>query len=95
LSAIGDAINRMDVNTCFFTPTAAHLLTPSQLPSITTMMLGVEKVSNDVINRWATPRCVVCNMYGPAECAMVCSVGSSRIDQAGNPSVGRTTGAAL
>ncbi|KAI3317100.1 hypothetical protein HD806DRAFT_541604 [Xylariaceae sp. AK1471] len=96
LTAIEDAINRMDVNTCFFTPTVAQLLTPSQLPSITTMMLGGEKVSNDDINQWAAPSCVVFNVYGPAECAVACSIGGGlEIGQAGNPSVGRATGAAL
>ncbi|KAI1749209.1 hypothetical protein F4782DRAFT_514382 [Xylaria castorea] len=95
LTAIEDAIIRMDVNTCFFTPTVAQLLTPSQLPSITTMMLGGEKVSSDDINRWAAPGCVAFNVYGPAECAVVCAVNGSRISQVGNPPVGRATGAAL
>ncbi|KAI0554287.1 hypothetical protein F4679DRAFT_527807 [Xylaria curta] len=95
LTAIEDAINRMDVNTCFFTPTVAQLLTPSQVPSITTMMLGGEKVSSDDINRWAAPNCVAFNVYGPAECSVVCAVNGSRTSQVGIPPVGRATGAAL
>ncbi|KAI0856756.1 hypothetical protein F4860DRAFT_528844 [Xylaria cubensis] len=95
LTAIEDAINRMDVNTCFFTPTVAQLLNPSQVPSITTMMLGGEKVSSDDINRWATPNCIAFNVYGPAECSVVCTVNGSRTSQVGIPPVGRATGAAL
>ncbi|KAI1739959.1 hypothetical protein F4680DRAFT_466122 [Xylaria scruposa] len=95
LIAIEDAINRMDVNTCFFTPTVAQLLTPSQVPSITTIMLGGEKVLSDDINRWAAPNCVAFNVYGPAECSVVCAVNGSRTRQVGIPPVGRATGATL
>ncbi|KAJ2966952.1 hypothetical protein NUW58_g10547 [Xylaria curta] len=56
LTALETSINRMDVNMCFLTPTVSRLISPSQVPSVTKMLVGGEKVADDDVKRWA-PTC--------------------------------------
>ncbi|KAI0424831.1 hypothetical protein F5Y09DRAFT_347316 [Xylaria sp. FL1042] len=126
LTAIEESINRMDINLCFLTPTVSRLIRPSHVPSVTKMLLGGEKITDDDINRW-TPTCqceypktfiplvsrvigrkgieeitnvvftcaTVFNVYGPTECAVVCTVGDSSADYRGGSWLGHATGACL
>ncbi|KAI1353206.1 hypothetical protein F5Y01DRAFT_277248 [Xylaria sp. FL0043] len=55
-TAIEESIDRMNVNLCFLTPTVSRLIRPSHVPSVTKMLLGGEKITDDDINRW-TPTC--------------------------------------
>ncbi|KAK5637353.1 hypothetical protein RRF57_013065 [Xylaria bambusicola] len=57
LTAIEASINRMNVNLCFLTPTVSRLIRPNQVPSVTKMLLGGEKITDDDINRWRSPKC--------------------------------------
>ncbi|KAI0966021.1 hypothetical protein F4678DRAFT_466986 [Xylaria arbuscula] len=92
LIAIEDSINRMNVNLCFLTPTVSRLIRPGQVPSVTKMLLGGEKITDDDINRW-TP--TFFNVYGPTECAVVSNVGDSSATNRGGSWLGYATGACL
>jgi amino acid adenylation domain-containing protein/non-ribosomal peptide synthase protein (TIGR01720 family) len=67
LDDLGDAINRMNVNWAYMTPTVASLLPqPNQLPSLKTLGLTGEPITKENISKWAEHVRLV-NMYGPAE----------------------------
>jgi amino acid adenylation domain-containing protein/non-ribosomal peptide synthase protein (TIGR01720 family) len=67
LDNLAGAINRMNVNWAYLTPTVASLLPqPHQLPSLTTLGLTGEPITKENISKWAEHVRLV-NMYGPAE----------------------------
>ncbi|KAJ5517782.1 Male sterility NAD-binding [Penicillium expansum] len=55
------------------TPSVARLLSPSDIPTVETMVLGGEAMASEDVNRWATQVRLV-NAYGPAECAVTATV---------------------
>ncbi|KAJ5462685.1 HC-toxin synthetase [Penicillium sp. IBT 31633x] len=55
------------------TPSVARLLSPSDIPTVETMVLGGEAMTREDINRWASQVRLV-NAYGPAECAVTATV---------------------
>ncbi|KAI0527995.1 hypothetical protein F5B22DRAFT_653082 [Xylaria bambusicola] len=95
LTAIEASINRMNVNLCFLTPTVSRLIRPSQVPSVTKMLLGGEKITDDDINRWRSPTCTFFNVYGPTETAVVSNVGNTSTGSRGGSWLGHATGACL
>ncbi|KAJ3580402.1 hypothetical protein NPX13_g168 [Xylaria arbuscula] len=95
LTAIEASINRMNVNLCFLTPTVSRLIRPSQVPSVTKMLLGGEKITDDDINRWRSPTCKFFNVYGPTETAVVSNVGDTSTSSRGGSWLGHATGACL
>ncbi|KAF7591575.1 hypothetical protein BBP40_001323 [Aspergillus hancockii] len=66
MNAVGEAVNRFSANYVFMTPSTAKLLTPEDVPSITTLCVGGENSIKEDIDRWKG-RCQVINFYGPAE----------------------------
>ncbi|KAJ5446939.1 HC-toxin synthetase [Penicillium cf. griseofulvum] len=55
------------------TPSVARLLSPSDIPTVETMVLGGEAMASEDISRWASQVRLV-NAYGPAECAVTATV---------------------
>jgi amino acid adenylation domain-containing protein len=53
------------------TPTVATLLDPSDVPTVKTLILGGESVSQNVVNKWKS-KCHLINSYGPTECTVSC-----------------------
>jgi amino acid adenylation domain-containing protein len=78
---IGPAIQRMRVNYALLTPTFARMLDPDHVPSLSTIQLGGEFLSEDVNNKWSH-RVRLFNVYGPTE-ASVASVMHERTGQKG------------
>ncbi|KAJ5583989.1 nonribosomal peptide synthase [Penicillium hispanicum] len=72
-NSLADFIRRMEVNWAFLTPTTVQTLLPSEVPSLTTLVLGGEAVTRDNAETWARGRSLI-NGYGPAE-ATICGVG--------------------
>ncbi|KAK1140592.1 Nonribosomal Peptide Synthase (NRPS) [Aspergillus melleus] len=72
---LADFIQRAAVNWTFLTPSAVQALQPSEVPSLTTLVLGGEAVTQENVDTWATPDRSLINGYGPAE-ATICAVGS-------------------
>ena len=75
LSATEDVISRLGANLFFMTPTVAKLLNPDRLPSLETIILGGEAVSNDDLRLWNTRTRKSFSAYGPSECTIICAAG--------------------
>lgn len=73
LNDIVGSINRMAVNWTFLTPTVARLLTPDQVPTLQTLVLGGEAITQSNVDTWASSVRLL-NSYGPAECSICCAV---------------------
>lgn len=73
LNDIVGAINRMAVNWTFLTPTVARLLTPALVPTLRTLVLGGEAITQSNVDTWASSVRLL-NSYGPAECSICCAV---------------------
>ena len=76
LNALAEAMEEMNVNWAFMTPTLAKLLRPSDIPTLKTLILGGETAGKDLINVWFGAVNLM-NGYGPSECGICCSVSSS------------------
>lgn len=79
LDSISSAMETMQVNTSFMTPTMARLLNPDDVPYLMNLFLGGEPLQADNISRWA-PRVNLFNVYGPAEASVLSSVNKLTID---------------
>ncbi|KAH6699978.1 hypothetical protein BKA61DRAFT_582816 [Leptodontidium sp. MPI-SDFR-AT-0119] len=84
------AINMMNVNTTFLTPTMARLLDPSRLTCLKTLIMGGEAVTSEDLIRWGHLATVV-NGYGPTECVVISSLNKFNI----NPKQGSCIGWAV
>ena len=69
MSDLGTVMNEMRVTQTFFTPTVARLLSPSQVPTMETLLCDGEPLTTDIIDVWAK-ECTLINMYGPTELAV-------------------------
>lgn len=66
LNDVVGAIQRMDVTWTFLTPSIASIIEPSTVPSLEVLVCGGEKLSREVITKWA--HCLrLMNGYGPTE----------------------------
>ncbi|KAI9043895.1 nonribosomal peptide synthetase ftmA [Aspergillus affinis] len=72
---LAEFIQRAAVNWTFLTPSAVQALHPSEVPGLTTLVLGGEAVTQENVDTWATSDRSLINGYGPAE-ATICAVGS-------------------
>ncbi|POR35063.1 Nonribosomal peptide synthetase [Tolypocladium paradoxum] len=69
-------IERHRVNWAFMIPSTCHLLSPLQVSSMKTLILGGEAVQPADVNRWASNKdLTLLNGYGPAECTFICASG--------------------
>lgn len=83
LGSIAEFINENRVNWAFFTPSFFKLLHPEDVPSLRTVVLGGEAITNDCIDRWAHKIRLI-NGYGPSEGTIVataCVVDSQAQDR--------------
>lgn len=67
LTDLAGVVSSMEVTSMFMTPTLAHILKPSQVPTLKVLVIGGESAVQDVIDLWADHVTLV-NTYGPAEC---------------------------
>ncbi|KAJ5587710.1 uncharacterized protein N7459_003475 [Penicillium hispanicum] len=66
LNDVSGAIRRMQVNWTFLTPSIASIIEPASVPCLKIMVCGGEKLSNEVISKWANAVKFM-NGYGPTE----------------------------
>ena len=71
MSDIAGFITRMKINTSFMTPSLVRILTPEQIPTMETLILGGEALGQDNINTWAD-KLRLMNGYGPTETCVFC-----------------------
>jgi amino acid adenylation domain-containing protein len=77
LNNLSGAITRMRANLCSLTPSTASTLTPESVPTLTTVIMGGEKMTTSHVDRWVDRH--VINAYGPSE-ATVASTASVKAD---------------
>ena len=91
LNSITSVINNMNVDWALLTPSFTQLITPSEIPSLRTLVLGGEAVAQTQLAKWADKTHLV-NAYGPSECAVVSTV-NPYVSASSNPSnIGRAVG---
>lgn len=74
-SMLVESMESLTANTVFLTPSVAELLTPEQVPHLTSMIIGGEAVRvNDIQPWWDAPGVNVFTIYGPSECTPVSMV---------------------
>ncbi|THC98393.1 hypothetical protein EYZ11_002112 [Aspergillus tanneri] len=72
LNDLAGAMNRLRVTTAFLTPSVALFLSPEEVPTLRTLGLIGEVVTNNLARKWQDQVRLV-NSYGPAECTVKAS----------------------
>ncbi|KAJ5964408.1 uncharacterized protein N7479_004284, partial [Penicillium vulpinum] len=72
MNDIVGAINRTRANSAVLTPTVAAMFTPEQVPTLKTLILGGEPLTQENVRSWAA-HLSLWNTYGPAECCVYCT----------------------
>lgn len=66
LNDLSGAMKRLRVTWADLTPTVARMLDPDDIPSLKTLVMGGEALSQEIIDTWAN-RVDLINTYGPSE----------------------------
>jgi amino acid adenylation domain-containing protein len=69
-SDVTTTIGRFRATHTALTPTVARILDPNDLPTLTTMTLGGEKLAANDVNKWLNNVSVV-HLYGASECTII------------------------
>ncbi|KAL4789174.1 hypothetical protein BDV19DRAFT_395291 [Aspergillus venezuelensis] len=72
LNRLAETASRLEVNYAELTSTVTEMLSPSQVPSLTTLVLSGEPLKPSVLATWAK-HARVFNSYGPTECSITAS----------------------
>ena len=72
LNDVEAAIRRMGVNVTILSPSFIKVLSPENIPSVHTMILGGESTPEREIRRWGEMVRLI-PAYGPTECSLVSS----------------------
>lgn len=75
---LAHAMDQYQVDYACLTTSVLRSLHPTDVPSVKTVVQIGEGMAPDVVDRWSA-RCHLINAYGPAECALACSV-QGRLD---------------
>jgi brevianamide F synthase len=75
MSNVAGFVQDYQVNWAFFIPSTLTFMRPEDLPTLTTLNMGGEKPSLEVVSAWAS-RVKLNNIYGPAETTVCCSIGN-------------------
>lgn len=91
LNDITKVINDLSVDWTLLTPSFAQLISPEKVPTLKTLVLGGEAVSQNQLTKWADKTHLI-NAYGPSECSVVATV-NSHVSATSEPSnIGRAVG---
>jgi amino acid adenylation domain-containing protein len=71
LNNLAESICTFNANTVLLTPTVVRLLSPSDVPCLTTLISGGERVTQDIVGVWGGILDLVI-AYGPAETTVAC-----------------------
>lgn len=72
-NSLADAMCRYQVDYACLTTSVLRTLRPADVPGVKTVVQIGEAMASDVVDRWSR-MCQLINAYGPAECALACSV---------------------
>ncbi|KAJ1712518.1 hypothetical protein G4B11_005529 [Aspergillus flavus] len=80
-----EAIENLQVNWAFLTPSVARVLNPTKLPSLRHLIMGGEPITQTDIDMWS-PHVHLIGVYGPAECAGCTTIQSDygKVESAAN-----------
>ncbi|CEL03902.1 hypothetical protein ASPCAL05040 [Aspergillus calidoustus] len=67
------AINTLDANITFLTPTVAIKLDPADVPGLKTICVGGEPLPKELIRKWETSTTRLVNQFGMGEVAICCA----------------------
>ena len=84
-------INEAKVNWSFFTPSTLKTFQPSDVPTIETIVVGGEAITDECIETWASEVHLI-NGYGPSETTIACAAASMSSDGSNRGSIGRGLG---
>ena len=94
LRDLAGAMNRMSVNWSFLTPKVASTLSPSEVPTLKSILLGGEAVSIEDVRPWIDASDVFV-AYGPTE-TTICAMGTEPLTKFSDPlNLGRGVGTRL
>ena len=94
LRDLAGAMNRMGVNWSFLTPKVASTLSPSDVPTLKSILLGGEAVSIEDVRPWIDASDVFV-AYGPTE-TTICAMGTEPLTKFSDPlNLGRGVGTRL
>ncbi|TVY17239.1 Cyclochlorotine synthetase [Lachnellula arida] len=71
LNSLTESICTLNANTVLLTPTVVRLLSPSDVPCLTTLISGGERVTQDIVGVWGGTLDLIV-AYGPAETTVAC-----------------------
>jgi len=92
INNLSKSFNDLKANTVHLTPTVAKLLSPDEIPTLKTLIVGGEAIPKRVLETWADKVNLV-NFYGPAECTVDC-VAQAHLSKTDVPGIiGRGLGA--
>ncbi|KXX80427.1 Nonribosomal peptide synthetase 12 [Madurella mycetomatis] len=83
------AINEAKANLAILTPSVARLLTPTNVPTLQTLVLAGETMSAADLARWRGHLRLI-NAYGPSECSIACTMNPVVLNDPSN--IGRAAG---
>lgn len=89
-----EVMRRMQVTWADLTPSVGRLLTPQNVPTLRTLVLGGEALTQDIIDTWAG-RIGLFNTYGPSECSIQCTSSKSLERAATGANIGRAVNCKL
>ena len=91
LNDIAKVINQMSVTWTLLTPSFVQTISPSDVPTLKTLVLGGEAMGQNHLSTWANKLHLV-NAYGPSECAVVATVNSHVVSSSHPSDIGRAVG---
>ncbi|CAG1986798.1 unnamed protein product [Fusarium graminearum] len=78
------SINRLNANFSLLTASTAALITPSEVPRMTKLLLGGESNTPSLMEKWLLDSNItVGNSYGPAECSITSTINARVTDKNG------------
>lgn len=83
----------MKVTFADLTPSTARILDPAALPSLSTLILAGEAMSQQDVDRWAD-RVTLKNVYGPAECTVTATISETLTKESSPANIGHGHGLA-
>ncbi|CAG8947178.1 unnamed protein product [Penicillium salamii] len=92
--SFGEVCSRLNANFAVLVPSVARLFRPEDLPTIRTLVLGGECMTQIDVASWA-PHVRLINGYGPAECSPVSVVQSSICTSSDPRNIGNPVGCVL
>ncbi|KAJ3018361.1 hypothetical protein HKX48_002951 [Thoreauomyces humboldtii] len=95
LGNLSKVIQDLGITHVELTPTVASLLDPVDVPTLRSLVLGGELVSNNVARKWLQSGCRVQNSFGPTEACVSCLTEEMVLDDLDGRVIGRVFGPGL